>query len=153
VEARRGWYALPPDAANLQTRADVEDAVFSVGERSDLPVVLQTGYAKPKDADVVKVQIAAKIGVKPLYQLPRADRGRYSFEVVVALFDSEGAFVTQTAETAQLNLDGIAPEEKDPAVTLRWELPGIKPGDYVVRLVVREPRTKATTMMNRALKV
>jgi VWFA-related protein len=153
VEARRGYYALPPDAANLQTRADIEDAVFSLGERSDLPVVLQTGYSKPKDVDVVKVQIAAKIGVKSLYDRPRADRGRYSLEVVVALFDSHGAFVTQTAETAQVNLDAIEAGEKDPAVTLRWELPGIKPGDYVVRLVIREPKTRATTMMNRTLKV
>ena len=41
----------------------------------------------------------------------------------------------------------------DPALTLHWDFPDIKLGDYVVRLVVREPETKSMTTINRPLKI
>jgi len=62
------------------------------------------------------------------------------------LFDSEGGFVTQNAETVKTGGAGET-------VTLHWELPGISPGNYVVRLVILDPRSKSMTMMNRVLKV
>jgi VWFA-related protein len=138
VEARRGYYALKTDPQASELAAQIEGAVFSRTERNDIPVVLLTGYSKPRDADVVKVQLSAKIDTS----------GRTSdlLDAVVALFDSEGGFVTQTAET-------VKPGGAGETVTLHWELPGISPGNYVVRLVILDPRSKSMTMMNRVLKV
>ncbi|HXA52284.1 MAG TPA: hypothetical protein VNV86_18330, partial [Candidatus Acidoferrum sp.] len=70
-----------------------------------------------------------------------------SLDAAATVFDKEGGYVTGTAETVKFS----SPE--DPAVTLHWEFPEIKPGSYVVRLVIREPRSKAITMINRTLLV
>jgi VWFA-related protein len=144
VEARRGYYAVAPDLTDAKTKAEIEDAVFSRENRNDIPVVLQLSYSKPKDTDVAKVMVAAKISATSLHD---------SLYVVVALFDADGAFVTQTAESTNLDLPTDAATAKDPAVTLRWELPGIAPGDYLVRLVLRESKGTATTTISRTLKV
>lgn len=72
---------------------------------------------------------------------------------MMALFDSSGGYVTQTAETERLSLDDDTLRKSDPATTLRWGFPGIKPGDYVIRFVVREPKFGATTIINRMLKI
>lgn len=82
-----------------------------------------------------------------------ADRSRDTVNVVVALFDSKGTYVTHTAETERLSLDDDDLRKRDPAVSLRWEFPDITPGDYVIRFLVREPKTGGTTIINRPLKV
>lgn len=144
VEARRGYYALKPDPKNSQpSLAELEDAIFSRDEKSDLPVVLQTGYSKPKDAEVVKVLATAKIEA--------GGRSLDSFDVAATLFDQDGGYVTGTAEAVSLGPPGATPSREDPAVTLHWEFPEIKPGNYMVRLVIREPRSKAITTINRTL--
>jgi VWFA-related protein len=152
VEARRGYYAVAPEAQAPQT-AELEDAVFSRNERSEIPVVLQIGYSKPNHADAVKVYVLARIEVGPLRFQKTDGRNRDSLDIVVALFDSDGAYVTDTAETEHLSFDDEALGKKDPTVTLRWDFPGVKPGDYVARFVIREQKTGATTIINRTLKV
>ena len=52
--------------------------------------------------------------------------------------------MTHTAESEHLHHNDV---------TLRWDFPNVKSGDYVVRFVVREPKTGATTVINRTLKV
>jgi len=79
-------------------------------------------------------------------------RGHDTLEIVVALFDTEGGFVTQTAEIAVVNLEA-ADTERDPEITLHWELADIKPSTYTVRFVMRAPRITGMTTINRELKV
>ena len=153
VEARPGYYAFAPDWKGSQARAELEDAVFARRESSDLPTVLQTGFSKPKDAGVAaKVQVTAKIDLRPLMRDRSVPRGHDTLEIVVALFDTEGGFVTQTAEIAVVNLEA-ADTERDPAITLHWELADIKPSTYTVRFVMRAPRITGMTTINRELKV
>lgn len=152
VEARPGYYAFAPDPKGSQARAELEDAVLARGEGSVLPTVLLTGFSKPKDASVARVQVTAKIDLRPLVRERFAPRGRDTLEIVVALFDAEGGFVTQTVEMAVVNLEE-ASTEKDPAITLHWELADIKPSTYTVRFVMRAPRIAGMTTINRELKV
>lgn len=147
VEARRGYYALKPDPKGSQSStADLEDAVFSREERRDVPTVLQTGYSKPNTAEVVKVLVTAKIDVTSLVHRGVAGHSPGSFDAAVTLFDQEGVYVTGTAETVKFAL-----HDEDPAVTLHWEFPDITSGSYVVRLVIREPKSTAKTAINRTL--
>jgi len=138
VEARRGYYALRPDPAGQVSTAELEDAIFSRQERTDIPVFLQTGYSKAIGAAVVKVLLVAKIDTT------RWRRG--SFDAAITLFDQEGGYAAGTAEK-------VTSTQEDADVTLRWEFPEIKPGSYVVRLVIREPISKAMTAINRPLLV
>jgi hypothetical protein len=152
VEARPGYYAFAPDPKGSQSRAELEDAVFARREGSDLPTVLQTGFSRPKDASVATVQVTAKIDLRPLLRGLPAPQGRDTLEIVIALFDAEGGFVTQTAEKAIVNLEAAA-TERNPAITLHWELADIKLSTYLVRFVMRAPRITGMTTMNRELKV
>jgi VWFA-related protein len=154
VEARRGYYAFKPDPKTSQSStAELEDEIFSRDEKSDLPVVVQTGYSKPKDANVVKVLVTAKIDVTSLPHKDVGGRSLDSFDVATTIFDQEGGYVTGTAETVTFSSPATAPSREDPAVTLHWEFPEIKAGSYLVRLVIREPGSKALTTINRTLMV
>jgi VWFA-related protein len=147
IEARRGYYALQPGPkSGRSSMSEMEDAIFSRDEKSGLPVVLQTGYSKPKDAGRAKVLITAKIDVT---SLPRKEPGGGtpdSMDVAVALFSQEGGYVTGTAEAVTFG----AP---DPSVTLHWEFPEINLASYIVRLVIRQSRGQALTAINRTLTV
>ena len=114
---------------------------------------MQTGYSKQNSADVVKVYLVARISVGSFSFEKVADRSLDSVDVVVALFDSKGTYVTHTAETEKLSLGDDDLRKSDPAISLHWEFPGIKPGDYGIRFLVREPKTGGTTIINRPLKV
>lgn len=54
-EARRGYYALPPDTEEQAARADIDDKVFSVSQINDIPIV-----SKINGADHAKVMVVAK---------------------------------------------------------------------------------------------
>lgn len=153
IEARRGYYALPTDSEPRNTTAELEDLFFSSTERSDIPVVVLSGYSKPNNAEVVNVYVVARISVGSFHFEKVADRSRDAVHVIVALFDSTGTYVTHTAETEQLSLEEDNLKKSDPAITLRWEFPGIKPGDYAIRFLVSEPKSGGTTIVNRTLKV
>lgn len=152
VEARHGYYVLPPDTKTRDIIEEIEDAAFSRDEQHDIPIVFQAGYSKPRGADVVTVLLTAKIDVSSLPD--QRSHGRYyrSLDVSASLFDADGGYVTGTAEAVDAN-EGEGPAPKNPAVTLHWEFPGVVHGDYTVRLVIVNPRSKARTMMSRTLKI
>jgi hypothetical protein len=152
IEARRGYYARTSDSQDNRTAADVDDAVFSRDQMVNIPVVLQTGYSKPNTGDAAKVLVIAKIDVTTLHFQKAAGRSRDSLNVVAALFDSEGGYVTGLTKTVNLRLSDQTLAKKDPAVTLHWEF-DVKPGTYVVRLVVREPEGNRMTTLNRTVKI
>jgi VWFA-related protein len=136
VEARRGYYAPRPGSRSGESSAEeLEDAIFSRDEQHDIPVILQTGYSKPNNADVVTVLLTAKI---------EAGRSSGSFDVATSIFDEEGGYVVGTAEKVSF---------QEPVFTLHWELPGISPAGYMVRLVVHDFKNRKLTAINRTLQV
>jgi VWFA-related protein len=145
IEARRGYHAIQTDSKDTEATAHIDDALFSRDERREIPVVLQTGYSKPNNGDTAKVLIVGKIDVTSL-------RSRESLSVAVALFDSDGGYVTGIAESVNLNLFNETLGSKDPALTLRWSFDA-KPGTYTVRFVLREPEGAQMTTLNRILKI
>jgi hypothetical protein len=59
--------------------------------------------------------------------------------------------VTGASEAVSSKLFDEAVRKSEPALTLRCEFPGMREGDYTLRLVVRQPETSAMTKINRAL--
>ena len=143
IEARRGYYALPAAAAGGWATAEVQDSLFSKDQIMGIPVDLLTSYSRAADSDSAMALIAAKIDASAAHFA--GNRG--TLGVIVGLFDADGAYIAGTAETVKVELaDGKS------TVTLRWNFE-VKPGSYGVRLVVREPESKATTAVNRSLVV
>jgi VWFA-related protein len=154
VEARRGYYALRPNAEEQVARAEIDEAVFSRNESNDIPVVLQTGYSKPNapDAGDPKVLVVAKVDVKWLHFKKAEERNHDTLTVVLALFDPEGGYVIGSTKTVNLRLRDETLAQNDPDVTLRSEFE-VKPGTYTVRVVVREAQGKAMTTLNRTVTI
>lgn len=152
VEARRGYYAIKNDAKDRMATLDIDNAVFSRDQVSDIPVVLQTGYSKPNSGDTAKVLAAARIYYTSLHFQKAEGRSSDSLRVVLTLFDPDGGYVAGATKTVNLRLRDETLAQQDPGLNLNWEFE-VKPGSYLVRLVVREAGGKAMTTVNRTVSI
>lgn len=150
IEARRGFYALSANATEEWSTAEALDTLFSRDEKTDIPVVVVSGYSKPKTGDTAKIQLTAKIDVAALHFHKSDDRNRDSLRAIVAVFDADGTYVTGTAENLKLSLPDDLLTSNDPSVTVHWDFE-VKPGTYAVRLVIREIDTKIITTLTRSV--
>ena len=152
IEARHGYYARQAGPKDNYAVADIDDAVFSRGQATDIPIVVQTGYSKPNTGKMAKVLVTAKIDMAALHLRKAAGLSLDSLRAVVALFDPDGGYVTGAQKTVNLRLKEETLKQKDPSVTLHWEF-DVDPGTYLVRLVVHEQESKVMTTLNRTVKI
>jgi len=138
VQARRGYYApLHGDNPADVAKQDIEEAVFSQEEQHGLPVDLQTQYFKT-DASNAKLAVLARVDLAHIHFVKAAGRNQDDLTVVAALFDRNGNFITGTQRVLQMKLrDETLERLSRSGVTVRTNF-DVKPGDYVVRLVVRD---------------
>lgn len=138
VQARRGYYApLHGDNPVDVAKRDIEDAVFSQEEQHGLPVALQTQYFKT-DASDAKLAVLAHVDLAHIRFVKSDGRNQDDLTIVAALFDRNGNFITGTQRVVQMKLrDETLERLSRSGVTVRTNF-DVKPGDYVVRLVVRD---------------
>jgi VWFA-related protein len=152
IEARRGYYAIKNDTKDRMATLDIDNAVFSRDQVNDIPVVLQTGYSKPNTGDTAKVLAAAKIYYASLHFQKAEGRSSDSLRVVLTIFDPDGGYVAGETKTVNLKLREETLAQKDPGLNLNWEFE-VRPGSYLVRLVIREAGGKAMTTVNRTVSI
>jgi VWFA-related protein len=138
VQARKGYYApKQAEGAAEQAKQQIQDEVFSQEELHDLPVELHTQFFKTSDEDA-KLSVLARLDVRHLHYRKAGGRNNNSLTVVSALFDRNGNFVAGTQKVLQMRwkdetLDGKLAS----GITLKSSF-DVKPGSYMVRLVVRD---------------
>ncbi len=140
IQARRGYYApLHGDTPAEVAKQDIEDAVFSQEEQHGLPVALQTQFYKTDAADA-KLAVLAHVDLSHV-RFDKADgRNLNDLTVVAALFDRNGNFITGSQKVIEMKLrDETLEKLARTGVTVRTNF-DVKPGDYVVRLVVRDSK-------------
>ena len=138
VQARQGYYA-PRKAPDVEQEAhqEIQEAVFSQEEMHDLPVDLHTQFFKPTDVDA-KLAVVVHVDVKRLHFRKSEGRNNDNLIIVAALFDHNGGFITGNEKTVELRLKDETLERKvESGVTLKTSF-DVKPGSYLVRLVVRD---------------
>jgi len=138
VQARRGYYA-PRHAANPNEEAkqEIEDALFSQEELHDLPVDLHTQFFKASETDA---QLAVLVHIDARHLHYNRDQGRNANQltIVSGLFDRNGKFITANEKVLEMHLkDDTLANKLDRGFTLKSNF-DVKPGAYVVRLVVRD---------------
>jgi len=147
IEARRGYYAPRPSTPTDTAKQDIEDAVFSQEEQHGLPVALETQFYKT-DATDAKLSVLARVDLAHI-RFEKADgRNQNDLTVVAALFDRNGNFIagTQRILTMKLRDDTLARLSRT-GVTVRTNF-DVKPGDYIVRLVVRDSQAAQLSAEN-----
>ncbi len=137
VQARSAYFAnLKPEDPAEQIRQQIQDAFFSNEDVKTLPARLQAEFFK--DGDDATLTANVRVDATKLPFKKDDGRNRDDLTMVIGVFDSNGNFVQGFQKTIELRL-------KDETLS-EWMKSGIgnstdftlKPGKYLVRLVVRD---------------
>jgi VWFA-related protein len=138
IQARNGYYAPktipnPVEAA----KQEIREAIFSQEELHDVPVDLQTQFFK-KDATSARLSVLTHFDVKSIHFRKEAGRNADILTIATAIFDDNGNFVSGGEKTVQMKLlDTTYNRLSRSGLTLKSSY-DVKPGTYMVRLVVRD---------------
>jgi VWFA-related protein len=153
VQARHGYYA-PRHLASAEETAkqEIEEALFSREELHDFPMEFHTQFFKSADG-TAKLAVLAHIDVKRLKFRKAEDRNRNEVTMVAAAFDRNGNYVTGVKKVIEFRLkDDTLQNRIDQGVTVRSTL-DVKPGTYLVRLVVRDAEGQLMAAANGAVEI
>jgi hypothetical protein len=153
ASARTGYYAPRHLENAIETaKREIEEALFSREEMSDIPVELHTQFFKAS-ADAAKVSLVIKVDVKRLKFRKEADRNCDELTVVAGLFDRNGVYATGMQKKLEMRLKDETVEKRlDGGLTLRSSF-DVKPGTYSVRLVVRDLEGQMMSAQNAAVEI
>ncbi|MCU1237370.1 MAG: hypothetical protein JWP63_5337 [Candidatus Solibacter sp.] len=153
ITARRGYYA-PKHLEDVTETAkrEVEEALFSREEMGDIPVELHSQFFKTGE-DKARVSVIIKVDVKRLKFRKEEDRNRNDLTVVAALFDRNGVYVTGSQKKIEMRLKDETVEKKlDGGLSIRTSF-DVKPGNYAVRLVVRDTEGQLMSAQNGVVEI
>jgi hypothetical protein len=153
IEARRGYYAphYSEDSAE-RAKEEVQEAFFSRDEIHDIPVIMQTQFFKATDYKAT-VSVSAKVDVRQIQFRKEGDRNRNDLTVVSGLFDQDGNFVSGTQKTVEMRLlDATLESRLSAGLTVKTTF-DVAPGNYVVRLVVRDKEGRMMAAQNGAIEI
>ncbi len=153
LQVRRGYYA-PKRAqdAGAQVKQEIEDAVFSRDEIHNLPVEMHTQVTKT--GSLTMLNVLATVDLKLIHFRKSEDRNRNDLTIIAAVFDPNGNFLDGMQKTLQLRLRDETVEllGQKPPVTIATNF-DVKPGAYLVRLVVRDAEGQQLTAENAGVQV
>lgn len=153
LQARRGYYApknfTSPDE---QAKQEIVDAMYSQEELHNLPVNLHTQFFKASDQDATLV-VLAHVDVKRLRFRKVEGRNNNVLTCVSALFNRNGNFVEGIEKTVTMKLKDETLEHKlGSGITLKTSF-DVKPGSYLVRLVVRDAEGQMMSAENGTVEI
>ena len=156
LQARKGYYAPKHmTGAAEQAHQEIEDALFNREVLKDFPVELHTQFFKSSDVDA-KLSVLARIDFRRLRYHKEEGRNRNTVTVVSALFDPNGNYLKSLAKVLELRLkdETLANFEKrfGAGITIKSTF-DVKPGSYVVRLVVRDSEGQMMAAENGAVEI
>jgi len=150
--ARRGYYAPKrTDDAAETARQEIEAALFSREEMMELPIELHTQFFKSSE-QAAKLSVMAHLDLKQ-FKFRKAD-GRNGNEVtlVSGLFDRNGNYLQGITKVVELRLKDETLVHLSKGATVKTTF-DVKPGIYLVRLVVRDTTGQALSATNGAVEI
>jgi VWFA-related protein len=153
IQARKGYYAprTNPDPA-AAAKADIEEAIFSQDEINELPVELQTQFFK-KDANDARIAVLTHFDLKGVHFRKVEGRSSDNVTIATAIFDENGNFVTGGEKVLEMKLlDNTYERLSRSGLTVKSSF-DVKPGTYMVRLVVRDGEGSQMAARNGAVTI
>lgn len=153
LQARRGYYA-PKNFANPdeQARQEIEDAMYSQEEMHNLPVKLHTQFFKASDDDA-KLVVLAQVDLRRLRFRKVEGRNDNVLTCVSAVFNRNGNFIQGTQKIVTMHLKDETLERRlRTGITLKTSF-DVKPGNYLVRLVVRDAEGQSMSAENGTIEI
>lgn len=138
VQARHGYFAprSAEDPAQI-AKEEMQEALFSQEEIHDLPVDLQTQYFK-NDRAGARLSVLTRLDVKSVRFRKALGRNNDQLTIVTGIFDENGQYVTGIQKIIDMKLRDTTYERlSHSGLTVKSSF-DVKPGTYLVRLVVRD---------------
>jgi VWFA-related protein len=138
IQARHGYFAPKTltDAAEA-TKQEMQEALFSQEEIRDLPVELQTQFFK-KDDTQARLAVLTHFDVKTIHFQKLLGRNNDQLTILMGIFDENGNFVTGLSKIVEMKLlDTTYTRLSHTGFTVKTSF-DVKPGTYLVRMVVRD---------------
>ncbi len=153
IQARRGYFApkhfTDPNEAAKQ---EIEEALYSQDELHALPVKLHTQFFKAGD-DAAKLIVLAHVDVQRIHYKKADGRNNDVLTCVSAVFNRNGNFLQAMEKTVTMHWkDETLQNKLSPGVTLRSSF-DVKPGSYLVRLVVRDSEGQLMSAENGTVEI
>jgi VWFA-related protein len=153
IQARRGYYAPRKLDDEAETaRQEIESALYSREEMSELPIDLHTQFFKA-DAGSAKLAVLVRMQLKQ-FRFKKVDgRNNNVITMVSALFDRNGHYLQGVKKVIELRLkDDTLANRMAQGVTVRTSY-DVTPGTYLVRLVVRDSEGQLMSATNGAVEI
>jgi hypothetical protein len=151
IQARRGYYA--PRTAKDPAQAakeEIQEAVFSQEEIRDLPVDLQTQFFK-KDPSQARLSVLAHLDLKSVKFRKVEGRNHDDLTLATVIFDENGNYVIGGEKILEMKLlDSTLDRLDRSGITVKSSF-DVKPGSYLVRLVVRDKEGEMMAARNGAV--
>ena len=153
LQARRGYYAPKKFTdPNEQAKQEIEDEMFSQEELHNLPVTLHTQFFKASDQNA-KLNVLAHVDVRLLRFRKVEGRNQNVLTCVSALFNRNGNFIEGMQKIVTMHLKDETLEHKlGSGITLKTSF-DVKPGSYLVRLVVRDAEGQMMSAENGVVEI
>jgi hypothetical protein len=151
VQARRGYYA-PRTLKNPEETAkqEIQEAVFSQEEIHDLVLDLQTQFFR-KDPSQARLSVLAHLDLKSIKFRKVNGRNHDDVTLATVVFDENGNYIAGGEKILEMKLRDSTLERLDRSgITVKSSF-DVKPGTYLVRLVVRDKEGELMAARNGAV--
>jgi VWFA-related protein len=148
VDARKGYYAPVQFFDPVEQSKDaMREAVFSRDELNDIPVEVAADLVK-KDQQTARIVAQARFYPQTL-KLRKADGRSYGrLRMILSVFDPNGQYVKAVEKVLELQLrDEVLKEAGVKGLVMSAEV-DVKPGKYLVRVVIRDVDGQQTAAHN-----
>jgi VWFA-related protein len=138
IQARRGYFAPRTVADPAEaTKQEIQEALFSQEEIHDLPVDFQTQFFK-KDEAQARLAVLTHFDLKGIHFRKGQGRNNDQLTIVTGIFDENGNMVTGGEKIVDMKLRDTTYDRLSRAGFTVKSSFDLKPGTYLVRLVVRD---------------
>jgi VWFA-related protein len=138
IQARHGYFAPRSIADPAEaTKEEIREALFSQEEIRDLPIELQTQFFKKDEAEA-RLAVLTHLDVKGIRFKKAEGRNNDKLTIVTGIFDENGNYITGGEKIIEMKLrDTTYDRLSRSGFTVKSSF-DVKPGTYLVRLVVRD---------------
>jgi VWFA-related protein len=138
IQARNGYYAPRSIVDPVEaTKEEMREALFSQEEIRDLPMELQTQFFR-KDEAGARLAVLTRLDVRGIHFRKADGRNNDNLIIVTGIFDENGNYITGGEKTVEMRLlDTTYEKMSHSGFTVKSSF-DVKPGTYLVRLVVRD---------------
>jgi VWFA-related protein len=153
LQARRGYYAPKhlPDPEE-DAKREIQEAMFSRDEIQDIPIELHMQFFKSSDASA-KIAVLARLNLKNVRFRKAEGRNNDNLTILSGLFDRNGNYITGTQKVVEMRLQDATLEKLlNAGMTVRTNF-DVAPGNYVIRLVVRDSEGQTMAARNGVVEI